>query len=57
MNNDKWKSEGPDNELPFVIFHWSSVICHFLSPQSPSRLSLTQNKIVDQTDFSDAHGQ
>ena len=26
MNNDKWKSEGPDNELPFVIFHWSFVI-------------------------------
>ena len=20
MNNDKWKSEGPDHELPFVIF-------------------------------------
>ena len=57
MNNDKWKSEGSVNELPFVIFHWSSVICHFLSLQSPSRLSLTQNKIVDQTDFSDAHGQ
>src|SRR2546428_13900313 len=44
MTNEKWQIEvrSPDNELPFVIFHWSLVICHWWAKRGdiPSPLLL-----------------